>query len=728
MKNIWNIFVSDLKNLKKNAVSVILVVGLVLMPSMFAWYNILACWDVFNNTGNLKVAVANTDTGYESDLLPVDINIGNKVLDALRANDDFDWVITTKDDAIDGAAGGRYYAALVIPESFSQDMMSFYSNNVQAAPLVYYSNEKKSAIAPKVTDQGADQISYKINKLFAETLSDIALNEIKIILNLYSDDDFNSRVNNLIEHIGKSSEQLKQQSAAIESYCDIITACQNMISYSNDLLKQLQNASNDISSSLSSNGNNAADMTTALDETANSLGASLDLLSKNYENLSGSIDNAFANGVVSAQDTSTSLKNISSKLTEQTNRFEEINNALKELFQNDLIPNHDALSQFSALMDSSIAMQRNTIESINNAADSLNEKGNSLNTKKDEIKSVAKKCTDAIANLQTSYHDNLKPKLEDLSGELTKAIENLNDTNCKLDGVGKDLSTGMNDANSKLENARLSLQQLSSKLTNAADNLNNTYEKLKYIFNNGDIKKLKEFIGDDPSVLANALSAPVSIERHAEFASANFGSSMAPLYATLALWVGSLLSIVLIKPNPNKKTLALCNKRVHLHQIFLARFGIFAIISLLQSTVLAFGNMVFLQVQVNDPLLYLICFWVSGLVFQFIMYTLVSTFGNVGKAIAVLLLIVQVTSSGGTFPLQMLPDYASILSPLMPATYVINAMRAAMFGVYNADFWIALSELLLFALPMALMGIVLRGPFAKMNERFVAKVEKSKLI
>ena len=159
MRNIWRIFKTDMKHLFNNSITVIIVIGLVFLPSIFTWYNVIACWDAFGNTGNLTVAVANTDEGYESDLVPLEINVGDKVVSALRANDQLNWTFTTEEDAIDGAQSGRYYAAVVIPQSFSRDMMTFYSDEVEHAYIIYYANEKKNAIAPKVTDQGADQVS-----------------------------------------------------------------------------------------------------------------------------------------------------------------------------------------------------------------------------------------------------------------------------------------------------------------------------------------------------------------------------------------------------------------------------------------------------------------------------------------------------------------------------------------------------------------------------------------
>ncbi len=106
MKNIWTLFVGDLKRLTSNVVTVIIVLGLVFLPSLFSWYNLIACWNVFDNTGNLKVAVANEDAGYSSDLMPIEVNIGEKVVSELRANAQLKWTFTSAEDAIDGAKSG----------------------------------------------------------------------------------------------------------------------------------------------------------------------------------------------------------------------------------------------------------------------------------------------------------------------------------------------------------------------------------------------------------------------------------------------------------------------------------------------------------------------------------------------------------------------------------------------------------------------------------------------
>ena len=205
MRNIMSLFAHDVRRLFANVMSVIITVGLVVIPSIFAWYNIIACWDVFDNTGNLTVAVANSDAGYESDLVPLRVNVGDQVVSALRANDQINWTFTDEADAIDGVEAGRYYAAVVIPASFSRDMLSFYSDDMQHADIVYYSNEKKNAVAPRIIGQGADTVSYQINEVFAETVSEVALSLASSLNNFADSENIDASAAALAERLQASA-------------------------------------------------------------------------------------------------------------------------------------------------------------------------------------------------------------------------------------------------------------------------------------------------------------------------------------------------------------------------------------------------------------------------------------------------------------------------------------------------------------------------------------------
>ncbi len=112
--------------------------------------------------------------GYESDLIPVEINVGENVTAALRGNENFDWIVLNdRDKAIDGVKSGAYYAAVVIPKSFSSDMMTLFSTDVKHADIEFYENQKANAIAQIVTEKGSSAVQNQVNETFTKTITTI---------------------------------------------------------------------------------------------------------------------------------------------------------------------------------------------------------------------------------------------------------------------------------------------------------------------------------------------------------------------------------------------------------------------------------------------------------------------------------------------------------------------------------------------------------------------------
>lgn len=167
MKNIFRIFISDAKRIKTNVVAVVIVLGLSILPCLYAWFNILSNWDPYGPeaTANIKVAVASDDKGITID--DMTFNIGDEVLAALSENDSVGWVFTeTTEEAVEGVYSGDYYAALTIPEDFSADMVSFLTDELTHPEISYYCNEKKNAIAPKITDKVRNTVQLQLNNTF----------------------------------------------------------------------------------------------------------------------------------------------------------------------------------------------------------------------------------------------------------------------------------------------------------------------------------------------------------------------------------------------------------------------------------------------------------------------------------------------------------------------------------------------------------------------------------
>ncbi|MBQ6454018.1 MAG: YhgE/Pip family protein, partial [Coriobacteriales bacterium] len=252
MREAWRIFKSDLKHLfNSNVVTAITAIGLVLLPSLFSWYNILACWDVFDNTGKLTVAVANTDEGYTSDLIPLRVNIGDQVVGALRSNDQLDWVVVDQEEAIDGTKAGRYYAAVVIPKTFSRDMMSFFSEDIEHATIIYYTNEKKNAVAPKITDQSANQIAAQVNEAFSEAVGETALALASSLYDYASDNGLDGRIAVLNQRLATTSVQMRDASSLLLLYADLMDASADMARDAGGMLLATSDSAGELANQMS---------------------------------------------------------------------------------------------------------------------------------------------------------------------------------------------------------------------------------------------------------------------------------------------------------------------------------------------------------------------------------------------------------------------------------------------------------------------------------------------
>ena len=727
MRNIWTLFCGDLKRLTSNVVTVIIVLGLVFLPSLFSWYNLIACWNVFDNTGNLKVAVANADEGYSSDLMPIEVNIGEKVVSELRANDQLEWTFTNVDDAIDGAKSGRYYAAVVIPESFSRDMMTFFSDDVEHAEIIYYSNEKKNAIAPKLTDQGADKVSAEVNQVFAKTLSEAALGISSGVFEYADDADLQGRLGDLSKHVASLGSQMAKASSLLTTYSSVLVSSQAIIEDSAKLIAQVKDASSDVVSSIGDAKQAAGDIAGAMESSMTALSTALSQSSESYGAVGEAVDAAFASTDALSANAASQMRSQSDSIDRQIEGYRSLVASLEQVKPSLPADDQPLIDTLITRLNASIELQEQLRDALRSGADGVEAGNADAQAKHAEIKQLADQASQSLGDAKVEYDRNIKPSLDELASTVTDAGSSLSSTTALLTSVGGDLSGTANSMSSVLGNAKQKLDEASSELSQTSESLAQLSQRMNEALAAGDIDALREIIGSDPTALASALSAPVQLDRHAIYPVDDFGSAMSPLYTTLALWIGALLMMVTLKVVPGARTLEQLDNPTA-PQLFLGRFGSVALLSLLQSTILALGNMLFLRVQVADPLLYLVCFWVAGLVFAFIIYTLVVSFANLGKALSVFLLIIQVSGGGGSYPLQLLPDFVQNLRPYLPITHAVNAMRAAMFGVYQGDFWIEIGVLLLFCIPFVLLGLVLRNPLIKIVSKFVEKVESTKVM
>ncbi|WP_251230753.1 YhgE/Pip domain-containing protein [Adlercreutzia aquisgranensis] len=746
MGNIAKLCADDVRRLFSNTVCVIITMGLIVLPSIFAWYNIIACWNVFDNTGNLKVAVANSDEGYESDLIPIPVNVGDQVVSALRANDQIHWVITDEEDAVDGARSGRYYAAVVIPAQFSRDMLTFYRSDAEHASIIYYSNEKKSAIAPKITDSGADAVSYQVNQVFAETLAEVAMGLANGLSDYAAESDVSGTIAALAAHAGTLADDVDRMADVLVLYGQLTESVNGLVSGSANLLQSATDKLSELREVASGAPGQAESLSGSLQGLSDTLGGAVGSASGAFGGLDPTIDKLFDEGETAVSDASEALRDQSSALANRSDAVgegiertqgvrDELKRRLDELASeqpdNPLAgPGQRAL----AALDSYLAALRSAqqhldsaSEALARAADKVDSGSTDLSTEREQAKEELSATKAAFGDARSTYDNVIAPQIQSLQETAQRLSSSLSAGLDDLGAVSATLTEAAGGAQSSLGQATSSLSETVDSLRDAAQTLRSTAQDITDALASGDSDRLREILQGDTQALATALSSPVGVERVPVFPADNFGSAMAPLYTTLALFIGALIIMVVVRPQPSSQQVAqLRNPKPR--QLFLGHFGVCALLSLAQSTLMGLGNMFFLQVQVTHPWLFMVCFWAAGLVFTFIIYSLVFSFANLGKAIAVLLLIVQVTGCGGSFPLQILPDFVQAISPWLPATHVVDAMRAAMFGAYGNDFWIQIGKLALFVVPFAVLGLLLRKPTEKFMRWYVHKVESSKLI
>jgi putative membrane protein len=174
IKNTGKLFILDWKRIFKNPIAIFLVVALMFIPSLYAWFNIKALWDPYANTSQLPIAVYSDDRTEK--FQDKSINIGDEVLKNLKENKQLGWkFVDSKQELDKGVKSGKYYAGIYLPEDFSKNLLSFTTGDIQKPKIVYSINEKINAIAPKITSKGASSLQSQISEEFIKTASSTLL-------------------------------------------------------------------------------------------------------------------------------------------------------------------------------------------------------------------------------------------------------------------------------------------------------------------------------------------------------------------------------------------------------------------------------------------------------------------------------------------------------------------------------------------------------------------------
>lgn len=715
MENILKIFTRDIKSIIKNWVALIIIVGLMILPSLYAWFNIRASWDPYGNTGGIKVAIVNNDKG--GNLQDKFINVGDELIAKLKENTNLGWEFVSEEEGNNGVHKGKYYATIIIPEEFTSETLSIINNNIKRPTLIYRVNEKSNAIAPKITDKGITTIKSQVDSNIIETVDGLifmVFNEMGVSIEGSKD-----KILKLINGVIDLNNKVPEIENIINEINNGSSSAENLITKAKDNLPLLQDT-------LNSSDNLLVDTKNALEKSKGALGdvapvikSDLEVINRELGNLEGLI-NTVININIDKNSILNGLDNISIKLGDINSRVNGIIKSLEPLskFNNNLKEIINELNTVSTKLNSAIDIIAKVSDTVNNASPVDK-------SKLQEIKSLIEANKNIVSNILNNYDSLYIPTINKAIDELT----NISDNSITLVNEAKsaipDIESLLNNLDNALKLGKGDIEKLNNEMPKIKASLSNISSKLSSINKDEAIDKLLSLLKNDWEAVSSFLGSPVEIKEEVLFPIPNYGSAMSPFYSTLALWVGALILVSLLTTEPHGFKEEIAFKP---YEKYFGKFLTFGFIGICQTLILTLGDIFLLKCYVLNKGLFIGVSLLSSIIFILIVYTLVSIFGNVGKAIAVILLVIQVAGAGGTFPVEVMPSFFKKVNPLLPFTYAISAMREAVAGIVKSNLTRDIIMLLSYGVIFVLIGLFLKGPINKASRRFVEKLNESGLI
>lgn len=670
MKNIIEIFQDDIREIFRKVRTWIVIIGLILLPSMYAWPNILSAWDPYGHTNNIKVAVVTEDNGAEVEGQKV--NLGENLIDGLKNNKNLDWqFVSNKQEAEEGVRIGDYYASIVIPKNFSEDLTSVSRGFPKKATIEYTVNEKINAISPKITNSGASAIANNISKSFVEIANGVIFEKlheagIKFEQNLPSiekakeeifklNDNFTNYENVLSELIGKTEQGQKILNTIQQTLPDIDRFATNSIMLADKAgitINNIQSFNEKLLPLISNHLKVVEDV------------------SKEANDIAQKIQNKPDN----SEEIKEKMKLLNTRIEAGEKRLSVVKNILE--YFNELSGENifqEQLNKISTL-ENDLTKVREINNKIYNNIDNYDEIADSL---KNDFADVTKRINEISTNMDNRLNDEISPLI---SQALDKADISINEISKIIIGAQNELP----EVEAKILSTEVKIQRAHTKLLAIQKELPEAKEKIKKLTE--EIKKAEA--GTNTNMLFNLLKVdykqqaeffanPVQLSENKLYHIKNYGSAMTPFYTVLSIWVGALLMSSLLTTKVEDE-----EGKYKPYEKYFGRWILFLVISLLQTLVITLGDMYILGTQAVSPYRFVFYGLLIASLFSSIIYTIVHLLGNVGKAICIILLVLQLGSSGGTFPIQMTSSFFQALYPKVPFTYSIGLLREAVGGVY----------------------------------------------
>lgn len=733
MHNTLAVFWRDLKRLARVPLSWIIIVALWVLPAMYAWVNVIGFWDPYGRTQRIEVSVASEDKGTDNALMGK-MNLGDQIIATLKTNKDIGWKFTDTAQAMRDVEAGDSYAAIIIPKDFSDNLGALITGGKQRPQLDYYVNEKASPIAPKVTDTAAGTVDRQVNETFVSTVSkvvteaankagdsasqakDNALDKTTAVLATVHDDVAQARatIKTLDDTLSGIPEKTKNARADLDTLRTLGTNADDTLQDASKLLTDTQTSVTGFS----------ANVTKALSAGTGDLSQALTLANGLASSLNGSI--ATANGHVGGAidavgDVNDAIGSVIATLRQHTADLPELDGIIARLQSNNdnlagAITDLKTLnSDLGTIGDNADALSQQINQSAQGTLDNINTAQQGLvagavpqlNSGLATLSASASSIGTAIT-AQSALVDQAGTVLTQLDDASASAVSALESTDKSLAGIQDRLSTMGTDL-SALKDANVIRQIMGAEGgAQDTDDTNGTAQDSTFL---------------DVDAIADFMLSPTILDTHTLYPVNSYGSGMAPLFTNLSMWVGAFMLVVLLRLEADDEGITALTPT----QGYLGRWLLLALMGVMQGLVVTAGDLI-IGVQSVNPAAFLLTGALTSLVYVSIAYALSLTFLHIGKALCMVLIILQIPGASGLYPIEMMPAFFRNLYPYFPFSYGIAAMRETIGGFYDGHWMRDMGHLALYAALAFALGLFVRPRIANLNRMFAREIAESDIM
>lgn len=687
MRNIWTVFKTDIRTLSKCFFACVVVVAIALLPSLYAWLNIYSNWDPYGNTGGISIAVASLDEGYTNEDGTYE-NKGDDVVADLREATSINWVIVdTEEEAKGGVESGDYYAAVVIDKQFSRNMYRMLTDWTGKPAITYYENAKKNAVATKITDTAVETLKRSISENYLEVVIGGIMEQSNLLAADLTADDPEAAVKGVLYQAQDLLHACGRMMDAFE------TAGGSGVSESSAAALEAAVAN------INKNLPDGAQLQQTAAEIQMQLNTALARVERVLDRMNSAIENA-----PDQKETQQKLLDAADTMDKTADALETWAAGLEASGTEAGKTQAEAARQTAAECRKTAKQLRALAESPDSAdlladCDALVK---SLRTMADKIPVTSKA---------------LQKELDTVAGQVADTMEGM----AALAGDAKAMKTALAETTDAVGDTMTLLRPATEKLLTS---LESTIDDLEGLTTDEYMDTLVNILGGDPAVYGQYFPEMVQTSVNAVYPIANYGSAMTPFYTVLAIWVGGVILSSLIKIHA--RTEGLIDPKPA--ELYFGRYLFFFVLSQIQAAVIVTGDLYILKVQCLHPGMLYLTGALTAFTFSLLIYSLAISFGDVGKAIVVVIMVMQIAGSSGTFPIELLPAIYQKIYRFFPFPYAIDAMRECICGMYGNYYWQQIGFLLLFAAAALVIGLLVRRPFMGLNHFMEEKLEETELL